>query len=129
MRRILALVAFSVLLLSCRGGLDVPSVGSQGTATASPRWLELPGTSATDGLDFFHRSCTIGGKPAVIEPGTWVYFLRWKDTYDFAEIMTEDGRIALLAFTEEYDETRDMHSYCIDGVDAEDYFDNLCMAG
>ena len=63
MRRILALVAFSVLLLSCRGGLDVPSVGSQGTATASPRWLELPGTSATDGLDFFHRSCTIGGKP------------------------------------------------------------------
>ena len=63
MRRILALVAFSALLLSCRGGLDVPSVGSQGTATASPRWLELPGTSATDGLDFFHRSCTIGGKP------------------------------------------------------------------
>ena len=73
--------------------------------------------------------CTIDGKSAVIEPGTWVYLLRWKDTDDFAEIMTEDGRIALLAFTEEYDQTWDMHSYCIDGVDAEDYFDNLCMAG
>jgi hypothetical protein len=73
--------------------------------------------------------CTIDGKSAVIEPGTWVYLLRWKDTDDFAEIMTEDGRIALLAFTEEYDQTLDIHSYCIDGVDAEDYFDNLCMAG
>ena len=52
----------ALCMLSCRGGLDVPSVGSQGTATASPRWLELPGTSATDGLDFFSRSCSINGK-------------------------------------------------------------------
>ena len=33
-----------------------------GEATARPRWLELPATSATDGLDFFARSCSIGGK-------------------------------------------------------------------
>ncbi|MBQ6235255.1 MAG: hypothetical protein IJK54_05000, partial [Clostridia bacterium] len=67
------------------------------------------------------------------EPGTWVYLLRWKDTDDFAEIMTEDGRIALLAFTPEYDQyldgTKYVKAYLIDGVDAEDYFDNLCMAG
>jgi hypothetical protein len=78
--------------------------------------------------------CTIDGKPAVIEPGTWVYLLRWKDTDDFAEIMTEDGSVARLAFTEEHgqrfeDGNDDVSWYCIDGVDAEDYFDNLCMAG
>ena len=77
--------------------------------------------------------CTIDGKPAVIEPGTWVYLLRWKDTDDFAEIMTEDGRIATLAFTPEYDQYLDgttyVKAYLIDGVDAETYFDNLCMAG
>jgi len=77
--------------------------------------------------------CTIDGKPAVIEPGTWVYLLRWKDTDDFAEIMTENGSVARLAFTEEHgqrfeDGNDDVSWYCIDGVDAEDYFDNLCMA-
>ena len=77
--------------------------------------------------------CTIDGKPAVIEPGTWVYLLRWKDTDDFAEIMTEDGRIALLAFTPEYDQYLDgttyVSKYLIDGINAESYFENLCMAG
>jgi len=42
------------------GGQVVP--GGQGTATAMPHWLELPATSATDGLDFFSRTCTLGGK-------------------------------------------------------------------
>ena len=73
--------------------------------------------------------CTIDGVPAVIEPGTWVYLLRWKDMDCFAEIMTEDGRVALVAFAEEYDPIHEIYSYCIDGIDAEDYFDNLCMAG
>lgn len=45
-------------------GRTQPAVGGQGQgeATARPRWLELPATSATDGLDFFARSCSIGGK-------------------------------------------------------------------
>ena len=77
--------------------------------------------------------CTIDGKPAVIEPGTWVYLLRWKDTDDFAELETEDGRIITVAFTPEYDQYLDgttyVSKYLIDGIDAEDYFDNLCMAG
>ena len=60
MRRLLALAAFSALLLSCRGGLDlsVPTVGEEVTTP----WLELPETSPADGLDFFSRSCEIGGK-------------------------------------------------------------------
>lgn len=63
MRRILALAAFSALLLSCRGGLDAPSIGAGlGDAYASVKWLELPETFATDGLDFFSRSCSIDGK-------------------------------------------------------------------
>ncbi len=77
--------------------------------------------------------CTIDGKPAVIEPGTWVYLLRWKDTDDFAKVMTEDGRIATLTFTPEYDRYLDgttyVRAYLIDGIDAETYFDNLNMAG
>lgn len=75
--------------------------------------------------------CTIDGKPAVIKPGTWVYLLRWKDTDDAAEIMTEDGRIARLAFTPIHPDLDGQYiiGYAIDGVDAETYFDNLCMAG
>jgi len=61
MRRLFALAAFSALLLSCKGGLDVPSVGP-GDAYASVKWMELPETFETDGLDFFSRSCSIGGK-------------------------------------------------------------------
>lgn len=33
-----------------------------GTPTAAPHWLELPATSADDGLSFFSHDCTIGGK-------------------------------------------------------------------
>jgi hypothetical protein len=74
--------------------------------------------------------CTIDGEPAVIEAGTWVYLLRWKDTDDCAEIMTEDGTIAQITFTTDYDAERDyIRGYFIDGVDAESYFDNLNMAG
>jgi len=77
--------------------------------------------------------CTIDGKPAVIEAGTWMYLLRWKDTDDFAELETEDGRIITVAFTPEYDQYLDgttyVSKYLIDGIDAESYFENLCMAG
>lgn len=53
----------ALCVLSCRGGLDDPTVGhSMGEATARAKWLELPETSATDGLDFFYRSCSINGK-------------------------------------------------------------------
>ena len=57
------LLPLAALLLSCRGGLDEPLVGGiQGTAVAKPHWLELPETSAADGLDFFSRTCMLNGK-------------------------------------------------------------------
>ena len=39
----------------------MPSVGS-GSATAAYNWLELPATSATDGLDFYSHFVTVDGK-------------------------------------------------------------------
>ena len=77
--------------------------------------------------------CTIDGKSDVIEADTYLYFLRWRDTEDLAEVMTEDGRIAQIAFTTEYSQTYEGESvitgYCIDGIDQEEYFDNLDHAG
>lgn len=53
----------ALCLFSCKGGLDLPSVGDiQGEALTRSGWLELPETSETDGLDFFSRSCTINAK-------------------------------------------------------------------
>ena len=50
---LLLLLPVSALLLSCKGGLDVPSVGAGlGDAYASVQWLELPETFAT--VSFFH---------------------------------------------------------------------------
>lgn len=74
--------------------------------------------------------CTIEGTPAVIEAGTWLYVLRWQEKgTPMIEVQTEDGRIATLTFTREYDQSRDLEFYTIDDVDAETYFDNLDMAG
>ena len=53
----------ALCMLSCRGGLDDPTVGYHvGNPIATAKWLELPETSATDELDFFSRSCSINGK-------------------------------------------------------------------
>lgn len=52
----------ALCVLSCEGGLDVPGGAGPGEAIAQAHWLELPETSATDGLDFFSRSCSIDGK-------------------------------------------------------------------
>ena len=72
--------------------------------------------------------CTIKDAPAVIEAGTWVYVLRWNGTR--IVIRTEDGREATLEVqTERSDDGFDIARYLIDGVDAEDCFDNLDMAG
>ena len=58
----LLLVPLALCVLSCEGGLDVPGGAGPGEAIAQAHWLELPETSATDGLDFFSRSCSIDGK-------------------------------------------------------------------
>ena len=61
-KHFLLLVPLALCVLSCEGGLDVPGGAGPGEAIAQARWLELPETSATDGLDFFSRSCSIDGK-------------------------------------------------------------------
>ena len=38
------------------------AIPGQGDAVARPKWLELPATSDTDGLDFFYRDCSLGGR-------------------------------------------------------------------
>ena len=75
--------------------------------------------------------CTIGEKPSTLEAGTYLYLLRWRDTNDLAEVMTEDGRIARLAFTPIHPDLDGQYiiGYAIDGVKAEDYFDNISRAG
>ncbi|MCR5519433.1 MAG: DNA/RNA non-specific endonuclease, partial [Bacteroidales bacterium] len=37
--------------------------GNYGSATAKQGWLELPATSATDGLEFFTHTMTVGSRP------------------------------------------------------------------
>ncbi|MCR4859292.1 MAG: DNA/RNA non-specific endonuclease [Bacteroidales bacterium] len=44
------------------GGGDSGGGSGYGKATASAHWLELPQTSASDGLEFFSRNCSISGK-------------------------------------------------------------------
>ena len=118
----------------------------RGTPETSPAWYEtgvldlvkdMPREERIEEHWLLHTvrdlPCTIDRRAETIEAGTYVYFLRWKASDDLAEVMTEDGRIATLTFTPEYDRYLDgttyVRAYLIDGVDAETYFDNLNMAG
>lgn len=56
------LLSLAACLLSCTGWLNVPSTPPGTEPAAVAHWLELPETSATDGLDFFSRTCTLDGK-------------------------------------------------------------------
>ncbi len=69
--------------------------------------------------------CEIGGATAVIPAGSYVYRLRYTDTYDRVEVSMEDGTVALI-YTE-FD--RDRYDFQIDGRSVHDYFDNLMFAG
>lgn len=41
---------------------EKPSSDRTGTPTAAPKWLELPATDASDGMDFYHHPMTVDGK-------------------------------------------------------------------
>lgn len=41
---------------------EQPASSRTGTPTASAKWLELPATSASDGMDFYHHPMTVDGK-------------------------------------------------------------------
>ncbi|MBR6346641.1 MAG: DNA/RNA non-specific endonuclease [Bacteroidales bacterium] len=49
----------SSVTLSQFGKGEVTPSKRKGTPTAAPKWLELPATSADDGLDFYHHPMTI----------------------------------------------------------------------
>ena len=40
---------------------DMPSSVRTGTPTTSAKWLELPATNASDGMDFYHHPMTVSG--------------------------------------------------------------------
>ncbi len=62
MRRLFLFVSFLCTLIFLSACTDVipttPQVGNQ----VIPQWLELPATDASDGLDFFARSCTLNNQ-------------------------------------------------------------------
>ena len=41
---------------------DEPASVRKGTPTATAKWLELPATNASDGMDFYHHPMTVDGK-------------------------------------------------------------------
>lgn len=54
---------------------DIPG-STYGTATAAQHWLELPATSADDGLDFFSHDITLNGKTVRNYAFYWNYSAR-----------------------------------------------------
>ena len=67
--------------------------------------------------------CEINGSPSKIAKGSYVYLVRYNDTFDTAEIRTEDGISATLHFT-----YHDWEFY-IEDKPVSKYFDNLFYAG
>ena len=61
-KHLVVLLPLAACVLSCRGWLDVSSTLEVPGTQAVAQWLELPEMSATDGLDFFSRTCTLDGK-------------------------------------------------------------------
>ena len=74
--------------------------------------------------------CVIDGDPDVIPAGSYVYRVRFCDSRDSIEVCLEDGRIAEIVFDGTEDEEGEglCWPYTIDGIDQEQYFDNLFFA-
>ena len=72
--------------------------------------------------------CVIDGDPDVIPEGSYVYRVRFCDTRDSIEVCLEDGRIAEIVFDNAGEDEEYTWPYTIDGIDQEQYFDNLFFA-
>ena len=81
------------------------------------------------GQDVYPRKL-IDGDPDFIPADSYVYKVRFHEDRDLVEVCMEDGRIAEIVFdgTESEDGTYLQWPYTIDGVDQEQYFDNLLFA-
>lgn len=74
--------------------------------------------------------CVIDGDPDMIPAGSYVFRVRFHEDRDSIMVCLEDGRIAEIVFdgTESEDGEGLCWPYLIDGVDQEQYFDNLFYA-
>lgn len=97
-KHLLVLLPVAACLLSCTGWLDVPGAPAgqevSGVETKTG-WLELPETSATDGLDFYSRKCTLDGKTVRNYSFYWDYTNRvshWVAYPLYSAFMGNSGR-------------------------------------
>ncbi len=97
------------------------------TMTYIPTAEELE-TEREDLIEYWLRHtvrpvpCTIDGKPGMIPADTYLYPLRIRDDEQLAEVALLDGTVAQIACTVE-----DWYYY-IDGLEQQEYFDNLIFA-
>ncbi len=68
--------------------------------------------------------CTIGGKPAMLAKGSYIYPVRINPSDMLCEVCTLDGITAVISFT--LDE--DGWPYLIDGIPQDDYFEYILYA-
>ncbi len=69
--------------------------------------------------------CTVDGQPAVITKGNCILLVRFHESFTQAEICTEDGGVhAMIDIDFNYDEW----SYSINGLEQDEYIDNIMYA-
>ena len=69
--------------------------------------------------------CTVDGQPAILTAGNCILLVRYHESLTQAEVRTEDGSVYAMI---NIDFDPDDWQYRIDGVDQDEYFDNLFYA-
>ena len=69
--------------------------------------------------------CTVDGQPAILTAGNCILLVRYHESLTQAEVRTEDGSVYA---TVSIDFDPDEWQYRIDGVEQDEYFDNLFFA-
>ena len=69
--------------------------------------------------------CTVDGQPAVITKGNCLLLLRFNDSHTQAMVCTEDRSVQAIV---DIDFNEEEWLYLIDGVEQDEYFDNLFYA-
>ena len=70
--------------------------------------------------------CTIDGQPNMIPADSYLYRLRIRDDEELIEVKLLDGTVAKIACTLDKDDS--WWPYLIDGIEQDEYFDNLLYA-
>lgn len=100
--------------------------------TPSEEELKTERESLIEGGTLLHAvrdvPCVIDGDPDVIPAGSYVYRVRFHEARDSVEVCLEDGRIAEIVFDHAGEDEAFVWPLTIDGIDQEQYFDNLLFA-